>query len=467
MRPSRGAGQTTRSQVRTPNDADVLVPSGYRVSLVATNLTFPTGVTFDNDGAACVVEAGYCYGEVWTTPRLVRIERSGAIKEIARGGKNGPWTGVTFHKGNFFIAEGGVLEGGRILRVDLQGAQTVIVSNLPSFGDHHSNGPIMGSDGWLYFAQGTASNSGVIGEDNAEFGWLKRKPEFHDVPGQDIKLVGQKFTSQDPLHPGAPRVRTGAFMSFGQASSAGQVVRGQVLCNGSVMRVRLEGGAVELVAWGFRNPFGLVFSSDGRLFATENSYDDRGSRPVWGTPDVLWEVRRGVWYGWPDFAAGMPITLFKPPGKKRPEFVLAKHPNPPLPPVAKFAVHSSANGLDISRSAEFGHVGEAFVAIFGDQAPAVGKVLHPIGGKVVRVNLQNGVIESFAVNRGQKDAPASTLENGGLERPIAVRFTPDGRELYVLDFGVLRQDSKGAHPLSGTGVLWRISRSTARASDLP
>ena len=45
----------------------------YRVEAVTTGLTFPTDVTFDDSGRAYVIEAGYSYGESWTTPRLLRI----------------------------------------------------------------------------------------------------------------------------------------------------------------------------------------------------------------------------------------------------------------------------------------------------------------------------------------------------------------------------------------------------------
>src|SRR5687768_8567401 len=321
MRPSAGGGQRAGDE-RKVDVEDVAVPAGYRVEAIATGLTFPTGITFDNDGRAYVVESGYCYGEVWTTPRLLRIESAGKVSEVAKGGKNGPWTGVTFHEGNFYVAEGGALEGGRILKIGKDGKQTVLVDGLPSFGDHHTDGPVMGPDGWLYFGQGTASNSGVIGEDNAKFGWLKRKPFFHDIPGQDIVLRGENFTTKDVLNPGSRnKVSTGAFVPFGTPSTEGQTIKGQVKCSGSILRVRPSGGAPELVAWGFRNPFGLAFSPDGKLFVSDNGYDDRGSRPVWGTADCLWRVERGTWYGWPDFSAGLPVTdkQFKPPLKKRPK----------------------------------------------------------------------------------------------------------------------------------------------------
>jgi glucose/arabinose dehydrogenase len=460
MRPSSGGGQRAGDE-RMVNAADVAVPAGYRVESVATGLTFPTGVTFDNDGRVYVVESGYCYGEVWTTPRLVRVEPNGRAAEVARGGKNGPWTGVAFHDGSFFVAEGGVLEGGRILKIDKDGKSSVLVDGLPSFGDHHTDGPVMGPDGWLYFGQGTASNSGVVGEDNAKFGWLKRKPQFHDIPGADIVLTGENFTTKDVLNPGAKKkVVTGAFLPFGTPSRAGQVIKGQVKCSGGILRVRPSGSEPELVAWGFRNPFGLAFSPDGKLFVTDNGYDERGSRPLWGTADLLWRVERGKWYGWPDFSAGLPVTdkQFKPPLKKGPKFVLAKHPNQPPKPAAIFGVHSSADGFDFSRNASFGHVGEAFVAVLGDEAPAVGKLLHPVGYKVVRVNVDTGVIEPFAVNKGRKDGPASKIGTGGLERPVAARFDPSGKALYVVDFGIIQHDTKGAKPKAGTGVLWKIAK---------
>jgi glucose/arabinose dehydrogenase len=407
------------------------------------------------------VESGYCYGEVWTTPRLLRIEPNGTSTVVATGGSNGPWTGVAFRDGSFYVAEGGVLEGGKLLRISADGKIDAIVDGLPSFGDHHTDGPAVSPDGWIYFAQGTASNSGVVGEDSAKFGWLKRRPDFHDIPGQDIVLTGQNFETKDVLNTNSNRkVRTGAFVPFGTLTKPNQVIKGSVKCSGAILRVRPGGEDLQLVAWGLRNPFGLAFSPSGQLYVTDNAYDERGSRPVWGAADVLWKLQSGLWYGWPDFSAGEPVNTehFDTPGKAQPKFLLAKHPNTPPKPVAKFGVHSSANGLDFSRSERFGHVGEVFVALFGDQSPGVGKLLHPVGFKVVRVNIEKGWVDDFAVNRGANNAPASKMKRGGLERPVAVRFNPDGDALYVVDFGVLTEDTKGAHPQQNTGVIWKITR---------
>jgi glucose/arabinose dehydrogenase len=469
--PSRGGGQSRQPDVRTPNPADVLVPQGYRVEVVATGLTFPTGLAFDDQDRPYVSESGYSYGEVWTTPRLVRVDPGGRLVQVATG-PGAPWNGVAFHDGHFYVAAGGHRDGGQILRISADG-NTVepIVTGLPSFGDHHTNGPAIGPDGSIYFGQGTATNSGVVGTDNAKFGWLARQPAFHDIPARDVKLTGQNFTSENPLTDDPnDRATTGAFSPFGKASEPGQVIKGQVPCTGAVLRIPPGGGGtgkLEVVAWGLRNPFGLAFAPDGALYVTENSYDVRGSRPVFGTGDLLWRVdKAGLWYGWPDFHGGMPLTRkdhFTAPGHPSPQFLLAEHPNEPPLPVAKFGVHSSSNGLDFSRSDVFGDVGGAFVAQFGDMAPGVGKVVAPVGFKVVRADVRTGVVRDFAANRGKENGPASRLKHGGFERPNAVRFNRAGDALYVADFGVMTISKDGRpEPRQGTGVLWRITREGAR-----
>lgn len=458
--PSQGGGQTPFRGTRSTDPADIALPEGYRAEVVATGFTFPTGVAFDGQGGVYILEAGYSYGEVWTTPRLLKVNEGGAPTVVATG-ENPPWNGVVFHDGAFYISEGGEKSGGRILRVTRDGRITPLVEGLPSLGDHHTNGPAVGSDGWVYFGQGTATNSGVVGTDNAEFGWLKRHPDFRDVPCRDIRLAGKNFTSDNPLTPDpGDRATTGAYLPFGQASTAGQVIPGKVPCGGAVMRVRPEGGTPELVAWGFRNPFGLAFAPDGQLYLTENGYDQRGSRPVFGSPDVLWAVKPGAWHGWPDYAMGVKLKdgeLHQ--GTNPPlDSLLAEEPGTPPQPAATFGVHASANGFDFSRSEAFGHVGEAFVAEFGDMAPKVGKVLGAVGFKVVRVDPKTGRVEDFAVNRRHK-GPASQVGGGGLERPVAARFDPSGEALYIVDFGVMTVGEQGPEPRQETGVLWRIRRS--------
>jgi glucose/arabinose dehydrogenase len=447
-----------------PRDpADIALPEGYTITMVAEGLTFPTGVAVDEQGRPHVVEAGYSYGEKTAVPRLVRVEPDGRFTVVATGTNNGPWNGVAFAQGAFFVAEGGQFKGGRILRIEPTGATRALVADLPSFGDHHTDGPVIGKDGYVYFGQGTATNAGIVGPDNHHYGWLSRFPDFHDIPCKDVVLAGVNYRSVSPLPDRPGEVETGAYSPFGTRTSAGQVIPGRLPCSGAVMRVPLAGGPPELVAWGFRNPFGLAFAPDGRLFVTDNGIDERGLRVAFGPGDVLWEVTPGAWYGWPDFAEGKPSASrrFKPPGDEIPRALLQSYPGQPPSPKAIFGSHSSANGLDFSRSRAFGHVGQAFVALFGDMAGETGKLLGPVGFKVVRVDTATGVIEDFATNHGKEPGPASKLKSGGLERPVAVRFDPAGTSLYVVDFGILAVTDKGPLPVERTGVLWKITRGGA------
>ncbi len=465
---SSGGGQTDFNPPREVDPADIALPDGYKAEVVATGLTFPTGVGFDDDGGVYVVEAGYSYGEVWTIPRLLRIEPDGkGVSVIASGGDNGPWTGVDFYQDAFYVAEGGELEGGRIVRITKDGDMSYLVENLPSRGDHHTNGPETGPDGRLYFGVGTATNSGVVGVDNYHFGWLQRYPDFHDTPCRDITLTGENFTTENPFESGsAEKVVTGAFVPFGEKTTKGQVIKGAVPCNGAVFRINPQGGAPELIAWGFRNPFAFAFSPDGTLFTTENQYDIRGSRPVFGAGDLLWKVTPGTWYGWPDYHGTTLLTSdqrYKPPGKPEPPILIRNHPDTPPKPVAVLGVHSSSNGFDFSRNSAFGYEGEAFIAQFGDQAPTTGKVLAPVGFKVVRVNVDDGTVKVFAVNKGEKGGPASWTGGKGLERPMDAKFNPEGTALYIVDFGVMLQSERGAMPQQETGVLWRVTRTGTAA----
>jgi len=461
MRKSNGGGQIKTIPPRTIEPADVLLMPGYKIELVAKEFTFPSGVAFDESGSTYILESGYSYGEIWTVPKLIRLNADGTKTTIATGGKNGPWTGVTFHKGYFYVAEGGTLEGGKILRISKAGQIKVLTEDLPSMGDHQTNGPVI-KDGYIYFGQGTATNSGVVGPDNASFGWLLRKKDFHDIPCKDIQLNGENYSSDNVFTENTKDTAlTGPYSAFGKSVKPGQVIKGAVPCTGSIMRIPLEGGKPELVAWGLRNPYGLAFSGDGKLFITENGFDDRGSRPVWGAGDVLWEIQTGMWYGWPDFSEGKPIQNdeeFKPPGKGKVKPILQKYPNDPPKPTAVFGVHSSSNGIVFSTSSKFGFVGEAFVAQFGDMAPGVGDVITPVGFKVVRVDVKTGVIRDFAVNAGRKNGPASWLGKGGLERPLAVQFDPSGEALYVADFGIMKMTEAGPQPQVNTGVIWKITK---------
>jgi glucose/arabinose dehydrogenase len=104
--------------------------------------------------------------------------------------------------------------------------------------------------------------------------------------------------------------------------------------------------------------------------------------------------------------------------------------------------------------------GEVLVAMWGDRAPfsTSGRPIpSPLPGyRVVRVDTDSrpGRVMDFIYNT--QGGPASMLSEGsnvGLERPIDVKFGPDGN-LYILDFGQAVYKHAQLETESGTGKIF-------------
>src|SRR5437660_1901969 len=193
------------------------------LELVAEGLSFPTSVTFDPAGTAYVAESGLPFDSAPRGGRVWRLDEADR-RTLLADGLRAPVNGLTFHGGGLYISEGG--HPGRISRLDLDGRRTVILDDLPGPGNYHTNMVAFGPDGKLYFSQGAMTNTGIIGLDAFELGWLRRLPHAHDIPGHDIILSGVHVETADPLSktPGA-RIRTGAFVPWGTITNPGQRIQ--------------------------------------------------------------------------------------------------------------------------------------------------------------------------------------------------------------------------------------------------
>jgi len=416
-----------------------------RLELVADGLSFPTSVTFDETGTPYIAESGLPCGGAQPGGRIWRIAPDGSRTLLAEKLRQ-PVNGLTYHNGGLYISEGG--HPGRISRLDLDGRQTVILDNLPGPGNYHTNMVTFGPDGKLYFSQGAMTNTGIVGLDAYELGWLRRLPHAHDLPGYDITLAGVSVETENPLsQERAARIRTGAFVPFGTTTEAGQRILAQLPCTAAVIRCNPDGTNLELVAWGLRNAFGLGFLPDGRLLAVDQGSDDRGSRPVGNVPDMLFEVRQGAWYGWPDFIGGDSITSaqYQPVRGARPTFVLANHDElpPPERPLLRFPPHAAAVKFAVFPASIPTWAGHICVALFGDEVPMTAPSGPRVGRSVVRID--------------PSDWSMHPLLTGPLSRPIDVGFKPADGAMYLLDFGEFEMHSEyGVVAKAETGKLWRL-----------
>ena len=446
----------------------ILVPAGYTAELVAKNFNEPVHCCFDDQGSCYVIECGH---KIEARPRVLKVNLATGEWEVFFDLPDDRWkitgavTGACWYDGHLYLMNTDTLS-----RITPDKRLEDLVTDLPGKGDHQSNYPVIGPDGKIYFGQGTHTNTGVVGADNYAYEWLRHFPQAHDVPGADIVLTGQNYKMPNVLGTPGTTVKTGAFVPFGTETTSGQIIKGSVRCNGSVLRCNPDGSGLELVAWGLRNPYGIAFTPDGRLFATEHGIDERNNRHIIGDPEDFYEITEGAWYGWPDFASG--IALDDPhwgePGRGRGrEPVIAEHPDPnPPKPFAQFAQHSGPNGVDFSRDSSFGFEGDAFVALFGDLTPVTARLTTPSGFKVVRVDMRTREVVDFAVNKFQ--GPASRLPHAGFERPSHCQFGPDG-SLYVVDFGEvsIAPEKGGIRVWENTGALWRIRRTSEPVGDRP
>lgn len=465
-------------------------PSGFALIPLVKGLNAPSAIAFDTDGNLLVAESGAGGGE----PHLFGYHRDGSYFNIYPFGRtvsffptgfvlHGPIGGMVAHQGKIYVSHRDQHGMGTISALGYDGSHATVQAGLPAQGDYGVTDLAIGpTDGRLYFAVGTATNSGVVGVDNWDEGWLKRYPDVYDKVFsagqiQAFKLNGYRFDSINPragLFGGADIARTGPFQPFGQSSLAR--VPSSDKPSGALYSVPLDGGALRVEASGLHNPRGLAFNEYRRLYMTNDGMQLRGTRPVWRDPDSLLRWGPGVWYGWPDYTTdGHPISdpTYQPPvgmliksGYSENSFLIdhdasgLRPPDPNVLVAGVFPTLSGAAKLDFApMSGPFNEFhGSAIVALDGDRAPFATsgvKLLGPVGFQVARVDIDSHQIKPFIRNTAGK--PASQLPYGtvALERPIDVKFGPDGA-LYILDFG--RMDNRGGTPrvYNGTGAIFKL-----------
>jgi glucose/arabinose dehydrogenase len=534
---------------------DIVLPKGYKVEVFAKDLNFPTAIAFQGNKdnfKVFVVESGTglpsrCNNnnKAFTpdnpfTPDLLVFDKNGRqiAGPIGKPGSakkafqpDGPAIGLAFEN----VFQGGTLFGtdsnqgvrgapgeanntSRVVTIDV-GANEVrtFIGGLPT-GDHPTE-QILVKDGFVYWSQGSATNSSVVGHDNGG----AAGPNEHDIACQDVRLSENTWPSGDGHE-------TSAFSKHGQARP-GALVKAfedatqKGMCTGAILRARVRADhpekTVEPFSWGYRNPFGIRFPpknhtlADG-LFVTENGEDERGARPTNNAPDRLQlakQTGKGTpdFHGWPDRFGFLDSTqaVFDPQGgpsddlgfaaKGNPRTTPVKHalafpPQAPIAPLAIEPTDVAVVGPDFAPNS-FVHdplkVGAALVAREGDFGfstrnglPIVGHDIELVNfsgkGKSLRLELsrfafncrqgfQDHLPDGSPACKADKDEvdPVAPGNNGqafanhlrGINRPLTVMFGPDGA-LYLVDFGAVRDvgrsDPKQRFKVDADGPLVQI-----------
>ncbi|HLL90795.1 MAG TPA: hypothetical protein VK324_15950 [Tepidisphaeraceae bacterium] len=467
-------------------------PSGYVLQLVAERLTAPTCVAAAPDGSIIVAESGIGTDD---GPRILGWRADGSAFEVypnrgsdpfafLRSGLKirGPIGGMAWVGSTLYVTHRDENDLGVVTALDLVArTHRTVVADLPAQGDHAlTDVTVHPTTGRLWFGLGTATNSGVVGLDNFAAGWVRDHPKAADQPHADLKLLGYRFNTRNPnagLFGGEDVAVTAPFQPFGASNQTRVPASTTGKPNGAIFSISPDGGDLKVEASGLRLPRGLAFNEFGRLYATNDGMELRGTRPVQDDPDALLRIVAGTWYGWPDFSADLRPIASLPLGDTARQLLMQSG----YPDLAALIDHA-ATGLvppnrdalvaavfpSLSGAAKFDFVpdagafrefrGSAVVALGGDRAPFAtsGQPLSTLPGyKVVRVDVDARQVREFI--RNAKGVPASRSGDAdALERPIDVKFAPAGGAMYVLDFGVMEMRDGRPRAHRRTGRLFRL-----------
>jgi hypothetical protein len=527
---------------------DIVVPPGFKVSAFAVGLNFPTGIAFRKAGSGFevyVLESGHglpsrCNDETSPvvggitsptnpfTPDILVFDQNGTkLRTLAKPTgmfpalqPSGPAIDIGFERGlqggrlfatdsNQATHTGSAANSSRIVTVDpMTGTVTPFITGLPT-GDHPTEQLEFDSN-WIYWSQGSTTNSGVVGRDNG--GGTGQQ----DIPCQDITLSNNVFDS-------GGGVKTSGYSPFGTQRPGATVKAFESathhgVCDGAILRARLNTGnpaaTIEPFSWGYRNGYAIRFAPQdhplkGGLLVGEDGADERGSRPSNNAPDPLQLAQQNKdgtpdYHGWPDRYGFLPTTqaVFNPVGGPgddlcsgppiSPPFpaciplvkatdvpvrpVLAFPPQPITSPLAIEAADSSFTGIDFapdSFARDPVQRGAALYALEGDfgfsaanGTPEVGHEIKVINFSKVGEPLQLKIMGFASNNTGDQAFTDAGVR--GFNRPTNIKFGPDGCA-WIPDYGAVRDFGQsdpatkfvGANngplvQIPGTGVIWRI-----------
>ena len=491
--------------------AGVFIEDGYELDLVVGGLTYPSNITH-GAGRTWVTESGFNPMIPPTVRELVGANATVILSPamLPMGTLMGPFTDVTYHDTRIWLShrQRGV-NGWPVGAIssfspsDPAGTFATAITNLPSVGDHSNNEIVVGPDGRMYFGQGSATNSAVVGADNVGR-WTAEYPGFHEIAPVPLVLNGREFVARvpTPLDPDSNAV-TAPYRPFDSgpidsgyvvpAATPASPVDGLIAGTGTVYS--FDPGAADptttlrLEAWGLRNPFGLTFDATDstRLFVSNNGADIRGratdpsdplnpakfqivgNRPIANDYDEVFALRIGgevEFFGWPEYfhdpATGLPVRASDTQFCDNPALDADDCPGPifddgfaaslTVQPVFAFAgPYVSVTGLAPSTDSAFAPFGTLFTTESGSFSPQTGAFTFT-GYEVTRTDPSTGQVTPFIQNRGPTAAELFRADK--LNKPVSVSF--EGNVMYVVDLGVLEPGINLFGPQ--TGKVWVVRR---------
>jgi len=207
------------------------------------------------------------------------------------------------------------------------------------------------------------------------------------------------------------------------------VCAGQGL-EGSIIRIRAQGGPAEVVAHGVRNSVGFDWHpKTGELFFTDNGADRMGDDEP--ADELNHVTSAGQFFGFPYFGGGR-IRTAQTQRQAPPAHAQA--------PVIEFQAHTANLGMHFYRGNQFPgeYKGDAFVAQHGSWNRS-----SPVGYRIMRIRF-NGKGKAT----GKQVFAAGWLQGANAwGRPVDIKMITDGSILVSDDFlGAVYRISYGGRP---------------------
>jgi glucose/arabinose dehydrogenase len=300
-------------------------------------------------------------------------------------------------------------------------SDTDLIKGLPRSGENHGpNGTAVGPDGMLYVALGGNTNNGAQSQ---PFSFFPETPLSSSVLKVNPDAIGSQTVD----------VSKGSRFSFTSPPSTAYSLAGSAADNGTVA------GKVELYATGFRNPYDLLWHSNGKLYTAENEAN-QGFGPTPGAadgcpgpsveqatgPDEFFQVQAGGFHG---------------------------HPNPSrnqcaegtgVQPIEVFANNSSSTGVEEYTSNAFGALlqGQVLVTNYAQGDSITRLKLNADGSDVVeKATLATGfkdpvnllVLPDGAILVAEHSTTGDSFAQISLLEPIAINCPQPGTPLVDSD----------------------------------
>lgn len=179
-----------------------------------------------------------------------------------------------------------ILSNENLISIDKEGNKKILKDNLLYKGENIDRNLLINENS-LLISIGAATNSGIAEKDGIK-----------DISPINLQLNNINYG----------KIKTGAFKNYGEFTKENEVIVGEDIGNASIIEFNIQYLETTLFASGIRNIESYDINSKGEIYGIVGGIENKGERAVIRDSDYVYNIKKGLWYGWPDFSGGNPIS---------------------------------------------------------------------------------------------------------------------------------------------------------------